>query len=216
MQKLLNLRSSLFGNKSVSNELIAEFLELYNSDEKGLQIVTRDLSTQAVPHLDGDWLSAISTSTADRSDEEQAKVEYANELISELQDADLVVIGAPMYNFSIPSVLNAWFDHVARAGVTFKYTENGSVGLLGNKKVVVIATMGGVHEIGKTDHLRPYLKTMLGFLGLTNVEVVTAQGLNMGSELREANILSAKSRISEIVRQLKLDREEKVLGEEAA
>ena len=140
MEKILNLRTSIFGNTGVSNELGTEFLTLYQSKERGQQIVTRDLSVEGVPHIDSNWLSAHAKPIDDRSDEEQTKVDYSDALISELQDADLIVIGAPMYNFSIPSVLNAWFDHVARAGVTFKYTENGSVGLLGNKKVVVIAT----------------------------------------------------------------------------
>ena len=176
--------------------------------------VTRDLSQQAVPHLDGEWLTALSTPAADRIGKQQVKVTYSDTLISELQDADLLVIGAPMYNFTIPSVLKAWLDHVARAGVTFKYTENGSVGLLENKKVIIMASMGGIHEAGKTDHLSPYLKTILGFLGINDVEIVFAQGLNMGAELREASLLSAKSKIAEIANQLKQD--VKVLAEEAA
>lgn len=216
MEKILNLRTSIFGNSGVSNELAAEFLKLSQASEQRQQIVTRDLSVEGIPHIDSNWLSALAKSPDDRSDAEQTKVDYADDLISELQDADLIVIGAPMYNFSIPSVLKSWFDHVARAGVTFKYTENGSVGLLGNKKVLIIATMGGIHEIGKSDHLRPYLSTMLGFLGLNDVEVVVAQGLNMGSEHREAGIKSAKTRIREIVRKMKIDGDQNESGKEAA
>lgn len=216
MVKLLNLKTSLFGDGSVSNELITEFLQQLSSNGLVLETVTRDLSKNPIPHLDSDWLTAISAPVEDLSEEQLTKVEFSNSLISELQVAELVVIGAPMYNFTIPSVLKAWVDQVARAGVTFKYTDTGSVGLLQNKQVVVMATMGGFHETGKSDHLSPYLKTMLGFLGLTNVEIVIAPGLNMGAEQRQVGLLSAKTKIAEIVNQFKQSQTAEELDKEAA
>ena len=111
----------------------------------------------------------------------------------------MVVIGLPMYNFSLPSMLKAWIDHITRAGVTFRYTENGPVGLLADKKVYLVAAMGGEHETGATDFLRPYMKLILSFVGLNDVEIITADGLSIGPERREQGIAAARSRIASIV-----------------
>ena len=113
-----------------------------------------------------------------------------------------MVIGAPMYNFTIPAGLKSWLDHVARAGVTFHYTENGPQGLLRNKQVVVVTTMGGHHLPGQSDHLRPYLKTFLNFLGLEQIKFVAATGLNLGDEPRQQALQQAQQRLVEVVGQV--------------
>ncbi|MBL4819633.1 MAG: NAD(P)H-dependent oxidoreductase [Gammaproteobacteria bacterium] len=202
MTKLLTLKSSLLGDTSVSNELIDNFIDSLTARGMELETVTRDLSRQGIPHLDGEWLSASSAPATRRTNEQQQKINYADELISELKAAELIVIGAPMYNFMVPTQLKAWIDHVAKAGITFRYTENGSVGLLNDKEVVVVVTSGGIHKTGETDHMRPFLKTVLGFLGLNNVEFAVASGLNMGPETREAGINHAREYLNKIADQL--------------
>ena len=135
---------------------------------------------------------------SERTAEQQAAVAYSDALIAELQRADVIVLGLPMYNFGVPSTLKAYFDHVARAGVTFSYTANGPVGLLTNKKVYVLATRGGQYAGTSFDHETPYIRQFLGFLGLTDVEFVYAEGLAMGEETKNAALARAKASIAEL------------------
>ena len=128
-----------------------------------------------------------------RTPEQQAIAEFAETLIRELQAAECLVLGVPMYNFGIPSPLKAWFDHVARAGVTFRYTEQGPQGLLTGKRAVILASRGGQHRGQPTDTQSGYLRTMLGFLGITDVEFVYAEALNLGEEPRRASLAAAES-----------------------
>lgn len=199
MNNVLVLKSSILAKSSVSSTLADELIQQLNEvNGNRLQVFSRSLDSQSIPHLDGNWLGALMTPESDRSDEQQRKVDFSDQLISELQQANTVVITAPMYNFSIPSSLKAWNDHIARAGTTFKYTESGPVGLLTDKKVYLIVTTGGVHEAGVTDFITPYMKFFLGFVGMTDIEVITANGLAMGDESREAGIARARSQIKAI------------------
>lgn len=198
MKSLLHITTSIMGEDSVSSMLMDELLAKLGAQD-ALDVTERNFAHQAVPHLDGPWLAALSTAEADRSSEQQAKVAFSDQLVAELQAADILVLGLPMYNFSLPSMLKAWVDHIARAGVTFKYTENGSVGLLEGKKVYLVAAMGGVHETGATDFLRPYMQHILAFVGLSDVEFITADGLNMGAECREKGLADARSQIANVV-----------------
>jgi FMN-dependent NADH-azoreductase len=201
MKKLLLLKSSILGDASVSSELADELVQELNREKSvRSEVLVRNLDQQSVPHLDGAWLAALMTPEADRTDEQQRKVAFSDQLIREVQEASTLVITAPMYNFSIPSSLKAWNDHVARAGTTFKYTEQGPVGLLTDKKVYLIVTMGGAHEARISDFVTPYLKTFLNFIGLKDVEVITANQLNMGDEFRAAGINHARQQIEEISR----------------
>jgi len=195
MSNILVLKSSILGDNSVSNSLMEQFIAQLQAVESTSKVVVRDLGSDLLPQLDAARLSALATDSSARSQNQQVMVEYSDRLIEELQQADLVLVGAPMYNFTVPAGLKVWLDHVARAGVTFKYTDQGPVGLLDNKQVVVFATMGGVHQPDETDHLRPYLKTMLNFLGLGNVEFVTASGLNLGEEPRQRSLREAQERL---------------------
>ncbi|MBT8146654.1 MAG: NAD(P)H-dependent oxidoreductase [Gammaproteobacteria bacterium] len=201
MSNILVLKTSILGDNSTSNKLIDQFIaEL--PEHESTSVTVRDLGHDQLPQLDAAWLAALATKPAERDQDQQAMVAQSDQLIDELQQADLVLLGAPMYNFSVPAGLKVWFDHVARAGVTFKYSDQGPIGLLSDKQVVVFATMGGIHQPGESDHLRPYLKTMLNFLGLDEVEFVAASGLNLGEEPRQSSLREAHERLIAVADQI--------------
>jgi FMN-dependent NADH-azoreductase len=179
MRNVLRITTSLFEENSISSQLTDELLAGLRAQGEEFDVKERNFHQDPVPHLDAAWLKALMAPAADRSDEQQGKVDYSDTLIAEIMAADTIVIALPMYNFSVPSMLKAWIDHIARAGVTFKYTETGAVGLLQDKKVYLVAAMGGVHESGTTDFLRPYMKLIMSFIGLDDVEFISADGLNM-------------------------------------
>lgn len=199
MNTLLRLDTSLFSGQGVSTQLSDDLLNQIKKSNSELKIIHRNFAEQPIPHLDGEWLNALMTPEENRSEAQQQKVDFSDQLIAELQDSDTIIIGLPMYNFSIPSMLKAWFDHVARAGTTFKYTSTGSEGLLNNKKVYLVTTRGGIHKDQASDTQLPFVKTFLAFIGLTDIEVIYAEGLNMGDETRSGAIDSAKQRIEELV-----------------
>ena len=199
MKNVLILKTSILGEGSVSNQLIGETLARLEQAGETLNVVERDFATVAVPHLDAEWLAAIGTDKADRTPEQHAKADFSDSLIAELQAADIVVIGMPMYNFTVPSMLKAWVDHVARAGVTFTYTESGPRGLLKEKTALLVSAMGGVHQVGETDFLRPYMKQIMAFLGIEDVHFVTANGLNMGPTRRESGLQDAQGEIDNLI-----------------
>lgn len=196
MKNVLRLSTSLFAEGGVSTGLSADLLKAFEEKGESFSTVHRDFAEQAIPHLDGAWLTALGTSVDERSEEQQAMVAYSDRLIAEVQAADTLVIALPMYNFTVPSMLKAWIDHIARAGVTFAYSETGPKGLLKDKKVYLVTAMGGVHDTPATDFLRPYMKLIMGFVGLDDIEVITASGLNMGEEARSAGIANAKHQIA--------------------
>lgn len=206
MTRVLRLNTSILGQNSVSSALIQELLDGLGQGRE-LHVSERDFGTEPVPHVDSDWLQALMTPEAERSADQQRKVDYSDSLIAELQAADILVIGLPMYNFSVPSMLKAWNDHVARAGVTFKYTDSGAVGLLRDKKVYLVAAMGGIHEVGESDFLRPYMKQFLGLLGLDDITFITASGLNMGEQPRADGIAGAQR---EIAAAIQVDRQQRI------
>lgn len=133
MKNVLRITTSIMGEGSVSSQLMDELLDKLRSREE-LNIVERNFAHQSIPHLDSSMLASLTTVESDRNDEQQANVAFSDQLISELQEADILVVGLPMYNFSLPSMLKAWVDHIARAGVTFKYTDEGPVGLLEKRR----------------------------------------------------------------------------------
>jgi FMN-dependent NADH-azoreductase len=202
MSHLLQIKASLFDSEKgqgVSSQLSGELIAKLAQLGIGSQVTLADFSVQPVPHLDAQRLQALMTPADRRTAAQADMVEYADGLISQLQDADELVIGVPMYNFAIPSMLSSWIDHIARAGVTFKYTDQGAVGLLTNKKVYLVVAMGGKHNEGETDHMRPYLRTVMGFLGLSDIEVIVADGLNMGEEARNLALANARTQIDQVV-----------------
>ena len=187
MSNVLLIHSSVFGDKSQSLALARDFLKRYPHRS----VVERALSPQTMPHLDGETYVAMGTPANDHDGRQQAAVILSDTLIAELEAADTIVLATPMYNFSIPSTLKAWIDHVARRGRTFNYTEKGPQGLLTGKKVFVLTARGGVYSNGAPaaalDFQEPYLRTVLGFLGLTDVTFVHFEGIGMGPEAANAN-----------------------------
>jgi FMN-dependent NADH-azoreductase len=202
MTKLLFVTSSLFGAESQSRQIAAEFVDAWRNAHPGTSVVERDVGSD-MPHLTLDTLGALMTPADARTPAQQATVAFADELIAEVEAADTIVIAAPMYNFSIPSTLKAWIDHVARAGRTFHYTEAGPQGLLAGKKVFVITGRGGVYS-GESpargmDFQEPYLRTMLGFIGLDDVTFIHVEGLKVSAEAAASGIARARAAIAETV-----------------
>lgn len=193
MTNTLVLKSSILGPHSQSNQLIDHALE----GKSG--IIERDLAATPVPVLDMNVATALRSDGNDLSDDLKAVLELSNQLIDELKAADTIVIGAPMYNFMVPTQLKNWFDLIARAGVTFSYTETGSVGLVENKKVIVVTTRGGLHKDSPRNSIESYLTTMLGFIGITDVEFVYAEALNMGEDAAAVAREDALKQLAELV-----------------
>ena len=192
MTQVLKINSSLYGDNGQSSQLASQFIEALRERDGGVQVVERDVTTEPVPHLDATRFQAFLTKPEERTAAQRDIVAFSDELIGELKSADVVVLGLPMYNFSVPSQLKAYFDHVARAGVTFKYTEKGPVGLLTGKKAYVFATRGGVHAGTPGDTETAYVRTFLGFLGIRDVEFVFAEGLALGDTHRTASVAQAQ------------------------
>jgi len=158
--------------------------------------MVRDLVKNPVPHLDGERFGAFLSKAGARTSAEQAVIDYSDALIAELKTADTIVIGVPMYNFGIPSQLKAYFDHVARAGVTFKYTEKGALGLLTGKKAYLVIARGGVY--GDSHAHTTYVRDFLAFVGITDVETLYAEGLAISAASKEAGLARARARIERL------------------
>ena len=194
--KVLHLDSSVLGQYSVSRQLGAQLVEQLQAQHgAALELVYHDLAANPLAHLDGEILQAAGLAPEQRSARQQQEYALSQQLIAELLQADALIIAAPLYNFGIPSQLKAWVDRVAVAGVTFRYTENGPQGLVNNKPVWLISSRGGVYSEGPAaalEHQESYLKTVLGFIGLTDVRVVRAEGLNLGEAARAKGLEMAK------------------------
>ena len=191
MNTLLKINASLFSANGQSSQLTERFAAAWQASHPGSRVVERDLAANPVPHLDGARFMAFLAKPEERSAEQQAVVDFSDALIAELRAADVIVIGLPMYNFGIPSQLKAYFDHIARAGVTFRYTANGPEGLITGKKVYVLATRGGVYAGTPQDSQTAYVRDFLGFIGITDLEFIYAEGLNMGDESKNAALAQA-------------------------
>ena len=197
MKTLLKIRASIYGADAQSSKLADRFAEKWRRAYPGGRIVTRDLTPDAMPHLTAARYQAFNTPADRRTPEQQEDIAFSDRLVAELQAADVVVIAAPMYNFSVPSTLRDYFDHVARSGVTFRYTAGGPQGLVTGKKTYVFITRGGSYA-GGADTQIPYLKQFLGFIGLTDIEFILAEGMAMGDEVRERNLLTARKAIDRL------------------
>jgi len=197
MHTILQINSSLFGEAGQSSKLAAEFAASLAASA-GARLLVRDLAQNPVPHLTAERFTAFTTPAAERTVDQQRHVAESDTLIEELRAADTVVLGLPMYNFGVPSALKAYFDHLARAGVTFRYTAEGPVGLLTGKRVYVFATRGGRHAGTATDVQTAFVRQFLGFIGLRDVEFIYAEGLALGPEQREQALAAATARIEQL------------------
>ncbi len=198
MQKLLQLKTSLFANQGQSSQLSDAFVAAWQASRPGSAVTVRDFAVDPVPHLDGAGFQAFLSKPEERTAGQRAKVAYSDRLIEELKSADVLVIGLPMYNLGMPSMLKAYFDHIARAGVTFRYTESGPKGLLADKKVYVFATRGGRYAGTPFDTQTDYVRNFLGLIGISDVEFVYAEGLSMGEESKGASLAGAHAELARI------------------
>ena len=185
---LLKLDTSIYSTDGQSSRLADHFVAAWRKRHPTAEVITRDLARDK------------------RSADQQAVVDYSDALIDELRRADVVVLGLPMYNFGVPSTLKAYFDHIARAGVTFRYTEKGPVGLLTGKKVYVFATRGGLYAGTPRDTQSVCVRDFLQFLGFEDVEFVYAEGLAINAERKEAALSNAQQAIERLVVQPALER----------
>jgi FMN-dependent NADH-azoreductase len=193
MSRVLIIESSARQQDSVSRQLTQTFIKQWQAAHPNDQITVRDLAVNPVPHLDANLLGGWMKPAEQRNAANRQSLDRSNELTDELLAADVLVMAAPMYNFAIPSTLKAWLDHVLRAGVTFKYTETGPQGLLTGKRHVLTAR-GGIYA-GPADHQEPYLRQVMGFIGIHDVTFIHAEGMNLGGDFREGlNQANAKAR----------------------
>lgn len=197
MSTLLQINASLAGANGQSSRLADRFVSEWVANHPGGHVIKRDLAADPVPHLTAERFQAFLSQPEARTAEQKAVSEYSDALIEELRNADTVVFAVPMYNFSVPSTLRAYFDHIARAGVTFRYTANGPEGLLKGKKAYVFITRGGIYSNG-IETQTPYLKQFLGFIGITDVQFVYAEGLSMGDDVRQQSLNAAHQAIGEL------------------
>ena len=198
MKNILVINSSISGSNGNSNKLVQFLL----AQLSGAQVTEIDLNAQPLPHLEMSEIGACMTPAAERSSEQKALAARSDELIAKVEAADAIVFGVPMYNFALPSQLKALLDRLARAGVTFKYTETGPVGLLKDKPVIFALARGGIYANTPADSQVPFLKTFFNFIGLTQLHFVYAEGLNMGPEAAEKGLAAAQQQLSELAKQL--------------
>jgi FMN-dependent NADH-azoreductase len=196
--KLLHIDSSILGDNSASRQLSAGVVKAWQAAEPGVEVTYRDLASEGINHFSGATLAALGTPAELRDAAQQREADLSASTLAEFLAADAVVLAAPMYNFTIPSQLKAWIDRIAVAGQTFRYTEAGPEGLCGNKKVIIVSTSGGLHVGQATGAAHEeYLKVMLGFLGITDIEFVRAHGLAYGDEFRSKSLSDANAVINE-------------------
>lgn len=193
---ILQVNSSSRGDASVSSRLAGELVAKLAAG--GARVAVRDLGRQPHPVLDEAALGALFTPADARTPEQAARVAADDALIAELQAADVLVLGVPMINFGIPAQLKNWIDAISRAKVTFRYTEQGAEGLVTGKKVYAVLARGGAYRDTAADSQVPYLKTVLGFLGMTDIEFIYAEGLNLGEQSAAAALNGARERIAEL------------------
>ena len=202
---ILHLDSSPLGDASASRRLTADIVAALRAASPGARVLRRDLAAAPIAHLSGatlqGWGAADPAALPPGAREEAA---LSEEVLGEFLAADILVIGAPMYNFSIPSQLKAWIDRVVRAGRTFRYTDRGPAGLAAGKRAIIASSRGGAYDADAArralDHQESYLRTVLGFVGVADVEVVRAEGLAMGDAARAAGLAAAAAAIAGLAR----------------
>lgn len=199
MTNLLQINTSIYNGSGQSSQLARQFVAAFRASHPGTRLRVRDVAAaEFVPHLDAERFGAFIAKPEERNSAQQAVVEYSDMLIEELKQADVIVIGLPMYNFGVPSQLKAYFDHIARAGVTFKYTDKGPVGLLSGKKAYVFATRGGVYAGTALDTQTSYVRDFLRFVGIHDVNFIYAEGLATSAQNKQDALARASAEIERI------------------
>lgn len=195
MKKVLVVQSTISGEQGKSAQLIEQFVQALPA---GFSQQTLNLVEGDWPHLAMPEIAAWMTPAEQRTAEQAQLAARSDDAIAQVQAADVILVGVPMYNFGVPSQLKAWFDRLARAGITFKYTEQGPVGLLADKPVVIFATRGGIYKDLPADSQTPFLTSFFNFIGLTDLHFVYAEGLNMGPDSASAALAAASARIADL------------------
>ncbi|BAB73804.1 FMN-dependent NADH-azoreductase [Anabaena sp. FACHB-709] len=204
MANILHIDSSPRGDRSISRKLSYEFITSWKDTHPGDTVTYRDLGHNPVPHVDEPWIAAAFSSPESHTPELKTAIELSDTLIDEFLAADRLVFGVPMYNLNIPSTFKAYIDQIVRAGKTFTVDANGYKGLVdSSKKVLIITSRGGSYPPGTPyaayDYQEPYLRAILGFMGLTDVTFIHAESLNMGEDAREKSLAGAKDAIAQAV-----------------
>ncbi|MDP3798020.1 MAG: NAD(P)H-dependent oxidoreductase [Polaromonas sp.] len=199
MSKLLHIDSSILGGNSVSRQLTAQIVASWRASNPGTEVSYLDLAVESPSHLSSESLGFRAPAGAELNDVQKRENAISEALVSQFLASDVVVIGAPLYNFAIPTQLKSWIDRVAQVGRTFSYTEKGPVGLAGGKTVIIASTRGGVYSTSEAmralEHQESYLQTIFGFFGVTDVRFVRAEGLAMGEAAKAAALAAAEIEI---------------------
>jgi FMN-dependent NADH-azoreductase len=196
---LLQINASINNHNGQSSQLANQFVAAFRASHPEASVVVRDVAAaEAVPHLTAERFGAFIAKPDQRTPAQHGVVAYSDALIEEIKGADVIVIGLPMYNFGVPSQLKAYFDHIARAGITFAYTEKGPVGRLTGKKVYVFAARGGQYVGTALDTQTSYVRDFLAFLGMSDVHFVYAEGLAISTESKEAGLARAAAEIARL------------------
>ena len=201
--QLLHIDSAITGAHSVSRQLTAQIVAAYQANHPGTQVSYLDLVADAPAHFTMDAMAPRTGQTDGLSEVQKRENAVSERLVSQFLAADVVVIGAPFYNFSIPTQLKAWIDRIAQPGRTFQYTANGPEGLAKGKTVIIASTRGGVYSTSEAlralDHQESYLRTVLGFMGIDNARIVRAEGVNQGADRRSQALAAAEADIATLV-----------------
>ncbi len=190
MTNILSVQSSGRHDGSVTRQLSEDVLRQLQGS-----VTVRDLTT-SIPHVDADWIGANFTPVEDRTAKQSATLAYSDTLVAEVEAADILVLGVPIYNFGVPAALKAWFDMVARAGVTFKYTPTGPVGLLKGKRAIIVMASGGTAVGSDIDFASPWLKQALRFIGINDVTIIAADSLGKNTEAKLASVQNDISKLA--------------------
>ncbi|WZB61988.1 NAD(P)H-dependent oxidoreductase [Achromobacter xylosoxidans] len=201
--KLLHLDSSILGQNSVSRQLSADVVKHITTNDPTVSVQYRDMAGDPIPHLSGAYLAAARGAAGEHDGALQHDLALSSDVLEEFLAADIVVVGVALYNFTISSQLKAWVDRIAVAGKTFRYTEAGSVGLAGDKKVVLAVARGGLLQPGlagyaAVEHAETYMRAIFGFVGVTDLQTVIAEGLNIGPEQRTNALDAAVEQIASL------------------
>ena len=198
MTTLLQINASIHADHGQSSQLATQFVQAFSRSHPDSRVILRDLAGDTVPHLSAERFAAFLAPPAERSAAQHDVVGYSDTLIGELKQADVIVLGLPMYNFGVPSQLKAYFDHIARAGETFRYTANGPVGLLTGKKAYVFAARGGLYAGTALDTQTSYVRDFLRFVGIEDIEFVYAEGLAISAEIKAEGLGRAAAHIERL------------------
>jgi FMN-dependent NADH-azoreductase len=198
MTTLLQIQTSIFSDEGESSRLARKFVAAWQAADAARVVIARDLGREPVPHLTAERLHSFRARPEDRTPEQRVVAEYSDTLIDELRRADVIALGLPMYNFGPPSSLKAYFDHVARPGVTFRYTDKGAQGLLTGKKAWIFAARGGYYAGTPLDTQTAFVRDFMRFLGIDELEFVYAEGLAMGDASKALALANAEKSIQAI------------------